>query len=233
MGTPTGNLVLDALEDRERADLLMASRSRPIEVDRPLIEPGDPIEVVYFPRRGTLSLIALPEPDKAVEAATIGREGFASAFAALGSRQAGQRLIGQIQGEMIEVPIDDFTKAVNGRGRLGELVHGYIEALFLQSSINTACNTLHHVNQRCARWLLQSHDRVDGDAFGLKQEFLAIMLGVSRPTVSVAAETLQAAGYITYKRGQITILDRTALEEAACPCYEAIRSEYARLVPRR
>ena len=128
-------------------------------------------------------------------------------------------LIGQIEGEMIEVPIDDFVEAMNGRGRLRALVHGYMEAVFLHSSINTACNALHHVNQRCARWLLQSHDRVDGDTFGLKQEFLAVMLGVTRPSVSVAAETLQSAGLITYKRGTLTILDRFALEEAACPCY--------------
>jgi CRP-like cAMP-binding protein len=90
---------------------------------------------------------------------------------------------------------------------------------------------VHHLNQRCARWLLQTHDRVDSDTFGLTQEYLGVMLGVQRPSVSIAQQTLQAAGCITYKRGSITIVDREALEAAACPCYEMIRREYSRLVP--
>jgi CRP-like cAMP-binding protein len=187
---------------------------------------------VFFPTIGSLSLVAEPERDHRVEAATIGREGVVNVYAALGSRKAGQQVIGQIGGEMIEVNLDTFVKVFDHPGsRLRDLVLGYIEALFAQASLNTACNALHHVNERCARWFLAAHDRVDSDTFVLKQEFLAIMLGVHRPTVSIASATLQASGCITYKRGVITIVDRQALEEAACPCYEAIQSEYRRLVP--
>jgi hypothetical protein len=98
-------------------------------------------------------------------------------------------------------------------------------------AISAACNAVHHLNERCARWLLMTHDRVEEDTFDLKQEFLAVMLGVQRPSVSIAAGTLQEAGLISYRRGGITIRDREGLEEATCPCYELIRAEYSRLVP--
>jgi CRP-like cAMP-binding protein len=229
----TGNLLLDALDDGERDVLLADSRTRPLQIGSTLMNPGDQMTSVYFPTIGTLSLVAEPERDHRVEAATVGREGVVNVYAALGSREAGQQVIGQIGGEMIEVNIDTFAKVFDQPGsRLRDLVLGYVEALFAQASLNTACNALHHVNERCARWLLAAHDRVDTDTFVLKQEFLAIMLGVHRPTVSIASATLQASGCITYKRGVITIVDRQALEEAACPCYEAIQSEYRRLVPR-
>jgi CRP-like cAMP-binding protein len=233
MAAPTGNTLLDALEDRERDELLAGSRTRPIDIGSVLHHPGDTIVSVFFPLSGTLSLIAEPDPDHPVEAATIGREGVANAFAALGSREAVQRLIGQIEGEMIEVPIDLFVKLAREPDRLSDVVHGFTEALISQVASNAACNAIHHVNKRCARWLLQSHDRVNSDTFGLKQEFLAIMLGVSRPTVSLAAESLKKSRCITYNRGVISVLDREALEAAACPCYEAIRTDYVRLVPLR
>jgi CRP-like cAMP-binding protein len=228
----TGNLLLDALDDGDRDVLLADSRTRPLQIGSVLMNPGDPITSVFFPTIGTLSLVAEPEAEHRVEAATIGREGVANVYAALGSREAGQQVIGQIGGEMIEVDLDTFAKVFDQpASRLRDLVLGYIEALFAQASLNTACNALHHVNERCARWLLSAHDRVDSDTFVLKQEFLAIMLGVHRPTVSIAAATLQAAGCITYKRGVITIVDRETLEDSACPCYEAIQREYRRLVP--
>jgi len=94
-----------------------------------------------------------------------------------------------------------------------------------------ACNGVHEIQQRTAKWFLETHDRVDGDEFQLTQEFLADMLGVTRPSVTVAAGTLQAAGLITYRRGQVTILDRPGLEEASCECYAVVRSEYEKLLP--
>jgi CRP-like cAMP-binding protein len=207
---------------------------RPLKVGSVYMNPGDSLTSLFFPTRGTLSLIAEPEPDHPVEAVTIGPEGVANAHAALGSREAGLQLIGQLGGEMIEVDVETFLKVFEDQGgRLRNIVLGYIEALFVQASVNIACNAIHHVNQRCARWLLAAHDRADSDSFLLKQEFLAIMLGVHRPTVSVASGTLQASGCITYKRGMMTIVDREALEHAACPCYEVIQSAYRRLVPRR
>jgi CRP-like cAMP-binding protein len=228
----TGNLLLDALGEDERALVLADARKSPIEVGGVLFRPGDPIGYVAFPLSGTLSMLAQPDDSTPVEAATIGREGAASLHSALGSRRASQELVGQVAGEMITVGIERFSKQAQD-GRFQSLVYGYLEALVVQISLSAACNAVHQLNQRCARWLLQTHDRVDEDTFGLTQEYLGIMLGVQRPSVSVAQRTLQAAGCISFRRGSITVVDREALEAAACPCYEMIRAEYSRLVPLR
>jgi CRP-like cAMP-binding protein len=228
----TGNVLLDALDDDERALLLTDARMKPIEVGTILFRPGDSIGYVAFPISGTLSMLAQPDNATPVEAATIGREGAASLHSALGSRRATQELVGQVDGEMITVGIERFVKQAQA-GQFQALVYGYLEALVVQISLSAACNAVHHLNQRCARWLLQTHDRVDGDTFGLTQEYLGIMLGVQRPSVSIAQRTLQAAGCISFRRGSITIVNREALEAASCSCYEMIRAEYSRLVPFR
>ena len=100
----------------------------------------------------------------------------------------------------------------------------------VQISLSAACNAVHQLNQRCARWLLQTHDRVDSNTFGLTQEYLGVMLGVQRPSVSIAQRTLKRRAASPFHRGSITVIDREALEAAACPCYEMIRTEYSRLV---
>jgi len=228
-----GNLILDAMGDDARASLLEKSRRTPIEVGKVLFRPGDAITYVPFPLIGTLSLVAQPDDDMPVEAATIGNEGAATLHSALGSKTASQELVGQIAGEMITVPIEVFTKHVEEKDRFRDLVFGYIEAMVVQISLTAACNAVHHVNQRCARWLLQTHDRVQGDTFGLTQEYLGVMLGVQRPSVSIAQRTLREAGCISFSRGLITVEDREGLEAAACRCYELIRTEYSRLVPLR
>jgi CRP-like cAMP-binding protein len=228
----TRNLLIDSLPSVDRAALLSEGTREPIVVRRVYLAPGDSVDRVLFPVSGSLSILAEPGlDDRRVEAATVGREGVANIHAALGSRVAGQQLIGQVAGEAIGVEVDIFTKLVTEGDRLRLLVSGYIEAVFAQTALSAACNVLHHLNQRCARWLLMTHDRVDTDSFDLTHELLAVMLGVTRPSVSVAAKTLQAAGLITYRRGTITVLDREGLEEAACLCYEQIRSEYSRLIP--
>jgi len=230
LGLRTGNLLLDALDEDERVLMLADSVTRPIEVGNTLFRPGDEIGYVACPTRGTLSMLAQPNESTPVEAATVGREGAASVHSAPGSRRASQELVCQIDGEMITVGIERFAKQAQD-GRLQALVYGYLEALVVQISLSAACNAVHHLNQRCARWLLQTHDRVDSDTFGLTQEYLGIMLGVQRPSVSIAQQSLQTAGCITFHRGTITITDREGLEAVACPCYEMIRAEYSRLVP--
>ena len=228
----TGNRLLDALTLREREAVLDGARTRAISVGDVLMRPGDPVTFVPFPTRGTVSMVVQPD-DVEVEAATIGPEGAAGVHSALGSRRASQQLIAQIEGEMIMVPVETFAKQARADSRFQDIVYGYLEAMVFQISQTAACNALHHLNQRCARWLLQSHDRIDGDTFGLTQEFLGVMLGVQRPSVSIAERTLQEAGCITFSRGSVTVVDREALEAAACLCYEQIRAEYSRLVPLR
>jgi CRP-like cAMP-binding protein len=226
----TGNLLLDSLPPQERTTLLADADRRQIPVGGTERQPGDAIEAVFFPTGGTYSIL-VDADDQQVEAATVGREGAVDVYAALGSGVATQTLLGQAAGNAFAVGVKTFRATAERDTRLRRLVHGYIEALFAVSSRATACMALHAVNERCARWLLETHDRVDSDTFELKQEFLARMLAVSRPTVSVAAGTLQAAGTIQYRRGKISILDREALEEASCSCYATNRRDYARVVP--
>jgi Crp-like helix-turn-helix domain len=228
----TGNLLLDALGTEERDAVLEGSTTRPIDVGDVLFREGDPVTYVPFPTLGTLSMVAAPTDSAKVEAATIGLEGAAGVHSALGSRVASQQLVSQIQGEMITVGIETFVKH-SREGRFQEVIYGYLEAMVVQISLTAACNAVHQLNQRCARWLLQSHDRVKTDTFGLTQEYLGVMLGVQRPSVSIAQRTLQSAGLITYRHGVVTVLDREGLESASCACYEQIRREYSRLVPLR
>jgi CRP-like cAMP-binding protein len=228
----TGNLLLDALTSEERSSLLRDSDRNRIEVDVVRRHQGDAVTSVFFPTSGTLSVI-VDQADGRIEAATIGREGVCDAYAALGSRVASQEMLGQVTGESIDVSVETFTKVFEEGPTLRPIIHGFIEALFSHASLSASCLALHHVNERCARWLLETHDRVDSDTFDMKQEFLAMMLGVHRPSVSIAAGSLQAAGMISYRRGKITVVDREGLEASACSCYEAIRTQYSRLVPLR
>jgi CRP-like cAMP-binding protein len=226
----TGNLLFDAFAPNVRADLLARAQTRPIEPDEELVTVGDEVRSMFWPTNGTLSILAEPDDDAIVEASSIGREGAADVFAALGSLRAAHRLIGQVPGEMLVIDAKVMLDHVSEPGRTQRLIFSYIQALYGQAAISAACNAKHHVDQRAARWLLQTNDRVDGDTFALKQEFLAYMLGVERPTVSLAAQTLKRAGLIEYSRGRVTILDRLGLESVSCACYEQIRKHYSLLV---
>ncbi len=146
----------------------------------------------------------------------------------LGNAQA----MSQVSGEMLSMNVDTFRAVVDGeaKSKLRAVMLAYTQALFAQIAQAVACNGVHEIQQRTAKWLLETHDRATGDEFQLTQEFLADMLGVTRPSVSVAANTLQAAGLITYRRGTITVLDRQGLEEASCECYATVRQEYERLM---
>jgi CRP-like cAMP-binding protein len=136
----------------------------------------------------------------------------------------------QVPGEMLVMDVDHLRGEASGSGKLPAVLQAYTQALFAQISQAVACNASHEIQQRTAKWLLQTHDRAKADSFQLTQEFLADMLGVTRPSVTVAARTLQSAGLITYRRGGITVLDRAGLEDSSCECYEATRQEYERLI---
>jgi CRP-like cAMP-binding protein len=227
----TGNLLLDNLWDEDRAAVLANSRRRPIESGKIRRQAQDEIDSVFFPVSGTLSLIIERDGDE-IETATVGREGVADVYAAVGSGVAPTQLLAQLEGESIDVDVETIRKLHAESIRFRDVMQSATEALFAQTNISLACLAIHHVNERLARWLLECHDRVDSDTFNMRQEFLARMLAVRRPSVSVAAGTLQASGCISYRRGVMTVLDREALEDASCSCYEAVRSEYSRLVLR-
>ncbi len=188
-----------------------------------LYSPGDEITHVYFPERGVISLVTIMQSGQGVEAATVGREGMAGVPVLLGQNVSRTQWIVQIADGSHRVTRRAFTEHLNTLPHLRRLVGEYANVLFDDIAQTSACNALHPLQERCARWLLMSHDRMGESSFHLTQEFLAQMLGVYRPSVTIAAGTLQNAGLIRYRRGNIEILDREGLEDAACECYEVLR----------
>ena len=185
---------------------------------------------VYFPETAVLSLVVSMQDGGTVEAATVGNEGIAGVSAFLGTGTMNSRCIAQIAGDAQRLPASALSQAVAESPALDLLLRRYAQAFLNQLAQSVACNRLHSIDQRCARWLLMTHDRVGGgDTFDLTQEFLSYMLGVRREGVSAASSALQDDGIIRYRRGHISVLDRPALERASCECYSETRSDYARL----
>ena len=200
---------------------------------RALWPPGSPIRSIYFPRTCVASLIVPANHERAVEAATVGNEGFVGVSIALGLESTTISALIQVKGLALCIPATAFRGFMTrDRGfRLAMLA--YTHALMEQTAQTVACNRRHELSKRCARWLLMTHDRVGAPVFVLTQDFLAIMLGVRRAGVSVAAGRLQRAGLIRYSRGRMEILDREGLEEASCECYRIVTDSYARSVMKR
>lgn len=224
------NRLLAALPEEEYEQLRPALEPVSLSLKRVLFNPNEPIEHVHFVRSGVVSLVANMEDRTVVELATVGNEGMVGLSVFLGADAIPVQAFVQIPGHATRMPADQFKAAIGSSHRLPELLNRYTQALFLQIAQGAACNRVHSIEERCARWLLLTHDRVDSDHFELTQEFLGQMLGVRRPSVNVAARTLQQAGLIRYSRGNITVLDRAGLEAAACECYRIIRQEYDRLL---
>jgi len=194
-----------------------------------LHEANERIEHVYFPLNGVLSLVATMQTGMAIEVATIGNEGMLGLPLFLGVDRTPMQAFSQVAGETLRMPAATFAKHLKREPKLASVLHRYTQALMVQIGQGTACNRAHLIEQRCGRWLLMTHDRVCTDEFVLTQQFLALMLGVRRATVSEVAVSLQKAGLIQYRRGKIRILDRRGLERRACDCYRIIRDEYIRL----
>ena len=194
-----------------------------------VFEGGRPAEYVWFPHEGVISIVATDAEGGAVEVATVGREGMTGIPLVLGSDSMSSDAMVQVSGAGSRMETSAFRDAIEASPTIRQQMLRYVLAVFGQVSQNAACNQLHAINNRCARWLLTTHDRVNGDTYALTQEYLAMMLGVTRPSVSAAAGALQKAGLIRYSRGVITILDRGGLEAASCECYRIIEDEFTRL----
>ncbi len=225
------NRLLASLPPDELAGLSPHLASAELERGRLLYDPGDPIETVYFPTDGVISLMTLMENGAAIESATIGPEGALGLTAAVAPRQSLTRAIVQTPCRAARISAAQLHEAWARSPRLRQLVDRHSEALFGHAIQSVACNALHSVEARFCRWLLTCHDRISQDRVALTQEFLADMLGVQRTTVTAVAGSLQAKGLIRYRRGVVDILDRTGLEAGACECYGAIRRNYERLLP--
>jgi CRP-like cAMP-binding protein len=221
---PVGNAnrLLAALPAADYSRILPSLTVVPLKLKDVLHKPGDPIRDVYFPGGGFCSMLTVLADGRMVEIATIGREGVVGVSAVLDGMPVTSATM--VQGETetcYRMTVDAFRREIERRDALHELTAHYAQALFGFVAQSTACNAVHSVEQRLARWLLMAQDRMGSDEFPLTQEFVAMMLGASRPTVTVVAGTLQKAGLITYYRGYVTIVDRERLEQASCECYRA------------
>lgn len=226
------NRLLAALSMRE-FDVLAPHLER-IELPRGrvLFEPGDDVTTTYFPCHRTMaSLLIVTRDGREVEAATIGREGAVGGIVSEGHKPAFGRGVVQIAGEAFAIPTSHLEAAKIGSPRFADLFSRYADALLAQMMQSVACNALHKADERCARWLLATHDRAGDNMIHLTQESLAEMLGVQRTTVTAVTGALQERGLIRTHRGRVEVLDRKGLERAACECYQAVEDHFARLLP--
>jgi CRP-like cAMP-binding protein len=192
-------------------------------------ERDEPVEYAYFPTTCVLSLVTEMSNGQTVEVATVGNEGMSGLPLFLQTRRTSEhRSFCQIPGESLRIPAEAFMAGFDRVASLRQLLQRYTMTLFAQVAQSSACNRLHPIEQRCARWLLLTHDRVGTDQFPLTQDFLAQMLGVHRTSVNAVAQTLSEAGAIRYVRGVISVVDRSKLEAASCECYEVIVRESER-----
>ena len=229
-GTPLQNRLLASLPTVEYDRIARHLRLESAVLGEPLHDHGRRIDAVYFPNGGVFSVTNRMHDGALVEVATVGREGMLGVGAFLGDRSATGRTFLQVaDGAVARLAVARFVEATAIKGRFREVIGLYAQASLLQTMQCAACNALHDATQRCCRWLLQTHDRVEADNFALKQEFLAIMLGVRRATVTVVLGALQEAGLISSRYGHMRVLKRKRLEAASCECYAVIRGQFARL----
>ena len=194
-----------------------------------LFEPGDFVDAIYFPGSACISIVTLLSDGKAVETSTVGRESGVCLLDALTEHPARTRIFAQIAGSATRLPAAVFRRRLAESSTLLNLTLRHVRATSIQAEQGVACNISHEVQGRLARWLLMTQDRVGAAKFPLTQEYMAVMTGVQRSTVSVMAGALKKAGVIDYVRGQVVIRDRAALIEHACECYAVVAEEFEAL----
>ena len=225
------NRILRALPADQYARLLPYLEPVELANGQVLWQSNTTIHSVYFPRMCVVSLLTPLLNEAPVEAATIGREGIVGTPVVLGARTTAAQALAQVAGTAARVDVERFAGSLRrDDGALFPILLRYAQALQEQTAQSVACNRRHGIDERCARWLLMTQDRVGKEQFGLTQDFLAFMLGVRRASVTVAAGMLQRAGLIRYSRGRIAVLDRGGLEAASCECYGIVRQKYEELL---
>lgn len=221
------NLILAALSDADYKQLAPLLETHPLRMRETLLEAGDEADYVYFPLNGVISVLTVLENGMMIEFATIGSEGTTGVPLFLGFGESNTALISQIPGDALRLSRADFIDCIALLPSFAGVMLRYSGLMLALVSQSAACNRAHHADARCARWLLMTHDQVNADEFPITQEFLAQMLGVSRPSVALSAGALQKEGLVAYHRGNMRILDRKRLELAACECYAVVREHFA------
>jgi CRP-like cAMP-binding protein len=226
------NKLLASLPRDDYERIAQSLKRIPIRLRQVIQKQDQPIEAVYFPRGGACSLVKTLNDGQVAEVATVGAEGAVGASVFFGQHVADCDVLIQLSGPDAHVmSTDDFNQEMERRGAFFNRVIRYNQALMSQIMQTTVCNGLHSAEQRCCRWLLMTHDRAGKDEFELTHEFLAMMLGVRRATVTLIANELQKAGLIQYRRGSVGVVDRQRLEAASCECYQTVKNQMRRLLP--
>jgi CRP-like cAMP-binding protein len=224
------NKLLAKIPRKELEPLLPHLHEVELPFAKVLSEIDENIQHAYFITTGVVSMVNEPDDGDIVEFATIGNEGMAGFPIVMGTPSIPSRVLVQVAGAGLRISASDLLACLRETPTLHRLLMRYVMAVLNQIAQGTSCNRLHQVQERCARWLLHTHDRVEGDSFSLTHEFMSQMLGVHRPTVTIAARMLQQAGLIRYTRGKIEVIDRPGLEAASCNCYRLIADQYERLL---
>jgi CRP-like cAMP-binding protein len=224
------NHLLAAVSDEELARLLPNLELVTLPLGKVLYESGEKMDYVYFPTTAIISLLYIMENGSTAEIGVIGKDGLVGIAIFMGGDTTPNRAVVQSAGMTLKIKAammkDEFTRG----GRFHSQCLRYTQALITQISQTAVCNRLHSVDQQLCRWLLLSHDRLPSDRIIMTQDLISNMLGVRREGVTHAAKRLQKAGYISYVRGDMTILDRKGLESSVCECYQVVRTEYDRLL---
>jgi CRP-like cAMP-binding protein len=225
----TGNRLLNLVPSAEYQRLHPLLNKVELPVNKVLYEPRGQIEQLYFPISCVLSAVIIEDGDF-IEVGTVGNEGVSGMAALAVIPTSPHRVFAQIGGEAWHVDAQRFNRALPELQKLREVMTNYQQAFMFQVSQCVACNGLHAIVQRCARWLLMTHDRVEGDDLALTHEFLSFMLGVRRSSVTEVLQSIMQQGYIRYRQGTITVLNREGLEDLSCQCYDHVLAEYNHLL---
>ena len=227
-GRQVENLILRNLPQKESAQILPSLEFVRLRLHQVLHESGETIRSGYFLNNGLGSVLTIQPDGKTVEVGLIGKEGFIGLPVVFGFKSSGLRVVTQGEGTAYRVEVETLLRILPQCPELRAQLLRFSMILGMQSTQLAACNRLHNIVERLARWLLMSQDRIGGKTLPLTQEFLSQMLGTRRSSVTLAAGTLQKAGMIQYSRGSVGILSRQQLEQAACNCYEVIEQQKRR-----
>ena len=228
--TPVRNCLLASLPPDVLAGLLPKLSPVALAMRQPLYSPDAAVEAIYFPESGMISLVATLDDGMQAEVGIVGREGMLGMSLLSGEQTPFIESMVQMPGAALRMAVRDFRHELDANAPFRTLLLRYNEALHAQVMQTAACNGRHGLEQRLARWLLMAHDRADGDELPLTQDFMAMMLGVHRPSITVTAGILQRAGLIRYAGGRVTVIDRPSLEAASCECYGAVQRRFSTLL---
>ena len=222
-GKPVSNKLLLSIADSDYSSLRPHLEYLSLPNHLVLHEAGEKLQFVHFPNRGLISLVVVMKDGKTAEAGLVGNEGFTGTLAAVGLNRSPLQAVVQITGNGFRVKVRALQSTLESAPRLQWMLSRYAAIRSMQVAQTAACNRLHDIEQRLARWLLMTQDRVDSESLAITHDFLATMLGTDRPSVSLAAGVLQRKELIEYTRGAVEIVNRKKLEDSACECYGVIR----------